>query len=176
METKICKGCNIEKDIEEFHKYYIDQDKRRGKCRTCLGFKDIPKYTKEDKLLRNREYKLKNREKVLKEKKEYYQRRMQDPVFVLIKRIRNAVYRSLRTNKTKCSLDILGCTQEEFKLHIESQFTEGMGWDRLGEIHIDHIIPISSAETIEDAYRLNHYTNLQPLWAIDNIRKSNKIT
>lgn len=176
METKICKGCNIEKDINEFHKYYIDQEKRRGKCRTCLGFKNTPRHTKEDRLLRNREYRLKNREKVLQEKKEYYQRRMKDPIFVLIKRFRNATYRSLRTNKTKCSLDILGCTQEEFKIHIESQFTEGMSWDKLGEIHIDHKIPISYAKTEEELYKLNHYTNLQPLWAIDNIRKSNKIT
>lgn len=50
-----------------------------------------------------------------------------------------------------------------------------MSWDRLNEIHIDHIIPISSAETLEDVYRLNHYTNLQPLWAKDNLFKYNKI-
>jgi len=58
---------------------------------------------------------------------------------------------------------------------IESQFTEDMNWDRLSEIHIDHIIPISSAETIDDLYKLNHYTNLQPLWAKDNLAKYNKI-
>lgn len=175
MKTKICKGCNIEKDINEFHKYYIDQDKRRGKCRTCLGFKDIPKYTKEDRRLINKKYKLKNREKVLQEKRDYYQRKKNDPIFTLTKRLRQGIYRSIRGVKLRSSLDILGCTEEEFKTHIESQFTEGMSWDRLSEIHIDHIIPISSAETIEDVYRLNHYTNLQPLWARDNIQKYNKI-
>ena len=66
---------------------------------------------------------------------------------------------------------MLGCSWEELKTHIENQFTEGMSWDRLSEIHIDHIIPLASATTEEDLIKLAHYTNLQPLWAKDNISK-----
>jgi hypothetical protein len=50
-----------------------------------------------------------------------------------------------------------------------------MSWDNHGEWHIDHIIPLSSAKNENDVYTLCHYTNLQPLWAEENLRKSNKI-
>jgi hypothetical protein len=54
-------------------------------------------------------------------------------------------------------------------------FTEGMCWENQGEWHLDHIIPISSAQTEEEIFKLNHYSNFQPLWAEDNIKKGNKI-
>jgi hypothetical protein len=50
-----------------------------------------------------------------------------------------------------------------------------MSWENYGEWHIDHIIPISSAKTNQEVYKLNHHTNFQPLWAEDNLRKSNKL-
>ena len=71
--------------------------------------------------------------------------------------------------------EIIGCEYEQLIEHMESQFTDGMSWDNKGEWHIDHIIPISSAVTEEDVIRLNHYTNLQPLWAKDNLFKGSKL-
>jgi len=59
--------------------------------------------------------------------------------------------------------------------HFESLFTNGMCWNNMGQWHIDHIIPLSTAITEEDVIRLCHYTNLQPLWAEDNLKKSNKL-
>ena len=50
-----------------------------------------------------------------------------------------------------------------------------MSWENMGKWHIDHIIPLSTAITEEDVIRLCHYTNLQPLWAEDNLKKSNKL-
>ena len=76
--------------------------------------------------------------------------------------------------KRKTSMKILGCSFNEFKIHIEKQFLKGMTWENRSEWHIDHIVPISSAKTEEDVIKLNHYTNLRPLWAKDNLIKSNK--
>jgi hypothetical protein len=71
---------------------------------------------------------------------------------------------------------ILGCTYDEFKLHIESKFEEWMNWDNYGRYngeenygwHLDHIIPLSSVTTEEDIIRLNHYSNIQPLCSYIN--------
>ena len=74
------------------------------------------------------------------------------------------------------TFQIIGCSPLYLKEYIEKKFTEGMCWNLVGkEIHIDHIIPLSSAKTEEEIYKLCHYTNLQPLWAKDNLTKSNKI-
>ena len=102
------------------------------------------------------------------------QRLKTDPVFALSRRIRSLIYIRIYsggyTKKSK-SQDILGCTWDEFKRHIERQFTKGMSWDRLGEIHLDHIIPLATAQSEDDVIRLNHFTNIRPLWAKDNLSK-----
>lgn len=85
-----------------------------------------------------------------------------------------AFYRNGYTKRSK-SQQILGCTWPELVAHIESKFQPGMTWENRGEWHIDHIIPLATAETEADIVRLNHYTNLQPLWAEDNLRKSDKV-
>jgi hypothetical protein len=72
---------------------------------------------------------------------------------------------------------MIGCSPAELKLHIESNFVDGMSWDNYGfrGWHIDHIVPLSSAKTKDEAVSLNHYTNLQPLWGVDNMKKGKKI-
>ena len=205
METKICNCCKIEKNISDFSNNKRFEDNKNPTCKECDKMRSLKYYysnkelvelkrkeyiqtekykiRRQNYLKENREeinrvkklYKLNNREKVLQDKREYYQRKKNDPIFALTKRLRQGIYRSIRGVKLRSSLDILGCTEEKFKIHIENQFTDDMSWDRLNEIHIDHIIPISSAETLEDVYRLNHYTNLQPLWAKDNLVKHDKI-
>ncbi len=74
-------------------------------------------------------------------------------------------------NKTTKTFEMIGCTPAELKDHIEKQFTPGMSWEVKREIHIDHIIPLASATCEEDVIKLCHYTNLQPLWARDNLVK-----
>jgi hypothetical protein len=78
------------------------------------------------------------------------------------------------TKKNK-TFDIVGCNPLQLKEHLEKQFVDGMTWENKGDWHIDHIIPLSSAKTEDELYKLCHYTNLQPLWAIDNIKKGKKI-
>ena len=59
--------------------------------------------------------------------------------------------------------------------YISEQFEEGMTLDNHGEWHLDHKVPVATAETEEDIIRLNHYTNFQPLWAEDNQSKGAKL-
>jgi hypothetical protein len=81
----------------------------------------------------------------------------------------------LKSNKKNKSIEYLGCPIEEFKKHIEKQFTEGMTWDNHGEWHIDHIVPLKYENpSIEEVMERLHYTNTQPLWASDNISKGNR--
>ena len=119
-------------------------------------------------------------EKNITKIREYYNNRIKeqrktDPLKKLIFNVRTRIYSVLR-NKTKTSFEIVGCSPEFLKEYIEKQFTEDMSWELMGQhIHIDHIIPLSSANTEEEIYKLCHYTNLQPLWVEDNLKKSNKI-
>jgi hypothetical protein len=89
--------------------------------------------------------------------------------------IRSGIKRKGYTKKSK-TYDILGCTHDEFKLQIESQFKEWMNWNNYGKYNgeekygwdLDHIIPLSSVNTKEDIIRLNHHSNLQPLCSYVN--------
>ena len=106
------------------------------------------------------------------------ERRNTDPVYAMKKRvstrIRNFMSRRGYTKKTRTH-EILGIDWYGFKEHIESQFVDGMSWENRNLWHIDHIIPLDSAVCEADIIRLNHYTNLQPLWAHDNLSKGSKI-
>lgn len=100
-----------------------------------------------------------------------------DPTFKLRRLHRSKLNKILLSKKTKKTFDIIGCSPEFLKEHLEKQFKDGMTWDNHGLFgwHIYHIIPLSSAKTEEEIYKLCHYTNLQPLWAEENLKKSNKL-
>lgn len=74
----------------------------------------------------------------------------------------------------KKKLSYLGCSKIELKEYIESQFKPGMDWNNYGKWHVDHIRPLSSFNLSVEEERIKafHYSNLQPLWAVDNIKKS----
>ena len=78
------------------------------------------------------------------------------------------------TKKSK-TYQILGCSFDEFAAHIERQFLPGMSWANRGEWHIDHIVAMATATTEVEALSLNHFTNLRPMWATDNISKGAKV-
>ena len=122
-----------------------------------------------------KEYRLMNKEKAALQKKK---KRQSDPMFKLTCNIRNLIYASIKSRgalKKSRSYEILGCSYDEFKTHLEQQFTDGMHWLNQGEWHLDHIYPVSLAKDESHLLELNHYTNFQPLWAIDNFRKGNKL-
>ena len=69
---------------------------------------------------------------------------------------------------------IIGLNYDDFKLYIESLFVENMTWENYGQWHIDHIKPLCLAKSDNDVLLFNHYTNLQPLWGDDNLKKNRK--
>lgn len=92
-------------------------------------------------------------------------------------RLRSRFHQLLRGKlKAGRSMEILGCDLAFFKSYIEERFTEGMSWDNFGQWHIDHIRPCASFDlaNIDQQHQCFHYTNLQPLWAIENLKKGKK--
>jgi hypothetical protein len=90
----------------------------------------------------------------------------------------NKYFKNSSLSKKNTTFKIIGCEPKQLKEHLENQFKEGMAWDNHGLYgwHIDHIIPLSSAKTEEEIIKLCHYSNLQPLWAKDNLSKGSKIS
>jgi hypothetical protein len=99
--------------------------------------------------------------------------------FKILERYRKRLWDALKgNNKSASTLNLLGCTVEFFKNYIEAKFVSGMSWDNYGEWHIDHIKPCASFDLSVDSEQIAcfHYTNLQPLWAKDNISKGARLT
>jgi len=163
------------------------------------------KYREDNKeilTLKKKVYYSDNKEDILNKKKEYYfslneeqkeinrelrrkrdkERRINDIFFKLKTNMRSLIGNSFYRNgykKESKTFDIIGCSFEDFKNHIEKQFTEWMSWENYGNPvdgliepnknwEIDHIMPLSSAINEVDILKLNHYTNLQPLCIYEN--------
>ncbi len=118
----------------------------------------------------NREHRLHSKEKINEDRR----KRMKDISFRIACRLRGRVYMALKGNiKRGKTIELLGCDIPTLKQHLASKFTEGMSFENYGAWHIDHIIPCASFDLTkeEEQKKCLHYTNLQPLWAVDNIRK-----
>jgi hypothetical protein len=105
-------------------------------------------------------------------------RLLSDPMFAMKCRLRCRISKAISDkgySKTCKTSEIIGCSWDFLKAHLESKFISGMSWGNRNLWHIDHIIPIASAKSEEELVKLNHYTNLQPLWAEDNMKKGDKL-
>ena len=173
-----CKSCV--KEYQQKNKEMINETRRKNynpekNSMQCL---DYYNRNKEKVLKKVKEYQDKNKEKRKEYFKNYKKNRLANDILYSLKEgisclIRNSMNRNyVKKSKTEV---ILGCSYEYFKNHIEKQFLSGMIWDNRSEWHIDHIIPLSSAKTEDDVLKLNHFTNLRPLWAKDNLAKGGKV-
>lgn len=126
-----------------------------------------------------RRYQRVNKDRLNKYQRRYRKERMRsDPVYALEQTCRRRLliaFAKAGFSKKSPTKEMLGCNFEELKAHLESQFRDGMTWGNRGEWHIDHIIPLASAKTEAELLRLFHYTNLQPLWAEENLAKGAKM-
>jgi len=119
-----------------------------------------------------RKYQINNKEQI-KEKESL--RRKNNLSFKISKNLRNRLFKVVKY-KYASALDLVGCSVEDLMKHLESQFQEGMTWDNYGKWHIDHIKPCASFNLLneEEQRQCFHYSNLQPLWAVDNLKKGRK--
>lgn len=115
--------------------------------------------------------------------KRYRERRLTDPQFRIVARLRCRIQHAIRQTKrggaikSARTLELLGCSPEFLTEHIEKQFKPGMSWARMGEIHIDHIRPCVSFDLTdpEQQRKCFHFSNLQPLWAAENMEKGARL-
>jgi hypothetical protein len=129
-----------------------------------------------------KEYREENRDKLRKTKRDYERnRKSRDPLYKLISNFRTAIYTVLKesnVDKYGHYFDILQYTPEQLITHLELQFKDDMSWNNYGVWHVDHKLPITSFDIQEmgDKEFMSCWSldNLQPMWGIENIRKSNK--
>jgi hypothetical protein len=157
-------------------------------CNSFRGYLKLSHYKKKSKLCKKCSCNTPEFiEKQRKNAKQYYVNNpyQKDPVKVLNQRVannlRNRLNRAIKCNyKSGSAVGDLGCSIDQLKAYLESKFQPGMTWDNYGRTgwHIDHIKPLSSFDlTNRDQFVLAcHYTNLQPLWAKDNMSKSDNIS
>jgi len=191
--------------LKEYQKKYKKSDKGKHAVSTAdkkyrqsdKGKERIKKYTQTDKFkeyakqykktdqgkaANKRVYEKRQSKGLINEYAKKYQKekRKTDPIFKLTADVRHRLIIFLKNSKmrkTNSTFKMVGCTPEFLKEYLEKKFKPGMTWQnhtRTGW-HIDHKIPLGSAKTSEDVEKLMHYTNLQPLWSKENIRKGNKI-
>lgn len=162
--------------ISEYNKQYYEHNK--------IYYSDYhKKYLIEHRtelLKNNREWRKQNKEKVKKIQKKDYMRRMADPIEKEKHRVRNVIKNAFRNNKNKNAIIILcKCSADDLRKHLIKTFEENYGtkWDDsyLQDVQIDHIIPLSTAKTIDEVDALCYYTNLQLLTVADNLSKGSKI-
>jgi hypothetical protein len=205
MEKKICSKCKIEKDVCEFGKCSKTICGLKSSCKQCHKIegeiyrkknpekmKEWYKHNSERALLQKKDYYQKNKELILEHRKIWTKnnrdkinkyiktKKQENSLFRVELNVRGRIKQYLKqkniTQRNK-TYDIVGIGINELKIHLEKQFTEGMSWDNYGLYgwHIDHIIPLCSANDENELIKLFHYTNLQPLWAEDNLKKNGKI-
>lgn len=173
----------INKDKRE--RYSINKEKNREKE------KERRQKNRDVLIQKSKKYREENREKInesrrnkRKDNPEKYrvieqEKYKSNPHLKLIRNYRTRIKNYMKFNKVSIgtgTLELVGLTSEELKKYLESKFREGMTWDNYGlnGWHIDHITPLSSAKNDDELKKLCHYTNLQPLWAFDNLSKGCK--
>jgi hypothetical protein len=161
---KKCCRCKLWKPLTDYNELKSHWDKLRNDCKTCLTV-----------------YRKENRRKIQDNMNKYEKKRkLTDPEFKLVKTLRSRLGSALKAKracKNNNTMELTGCDIKFLKGYIAAKFTDGMTWENHGEWHIDHIKPCCSFNLLdgEEQKKCFHYTNLQPLWAIDNLSKGGKI-
>jgi len=196
-----CKKCSYDKEYQKkYRQTYKDKIRKASKEHYHKNQEKISRYFKrryqenkefyneyskkwykENKKHHNdltRDYYIKNKEKIYEKVKE---RLLTDVGFKIKKNLSRRLNAALKgQDKSNKTTELLGCSVDFFLKHIESQFEEGMSWDNYGNTKdswsLDHIKPCTAFDLQNESEQREccHYTNLRPMWHIENIKKSNK--
>jgi len=161
-QNKRCCRCKQTKPVDIFYNDKYTPDRLSRKCKDCADTV-------------NRQYRRNNKDIVREQKRNYIENNIQAKIS---HNLRTRVGKIIK-NKTIKTFEALGCSAEELIEHLESRFLPRMNWENYGPEgwHVDHIIPLSSFDLTDlmQFKKACHYTNLQPLWARDNLSKGSKI-
>ena len=195
----ICKVCQL-KHQNQYHEINKERNNKRSREYNKANKERLSAYGeryRQENKLRQKEYDKKRRQEkrdLLNQANKIYReanrekineyvrnRRKMDPVLRATCNLRRRLYdfcKHSRLNKNFKTMDSVGLTSTEFKSYIESLFLDGMSWYNYGrgadKWAIDHIKPLRTATTVDELFKLNHYTNLQPLWNSENYIKGGK--
>ncbi len=154
--------------ISEYNKKYKEENLEYFKEYNSNYYQENKEYLLE----KNKEYVLNNKDSYQKYQREYKSKRLaSDELFRLSKNIRTLIKKSFSIKNNIKTVDIIGCTIDDFRIYLESKFEDWMEWNNWGlyngELNygwdIDHIIPLSSAKNEDELLKLNNFNNLQPL-------------
>lgn len=157
-------------------KWRIDFPERATESSKKYAQKHAAKIAAYQKRYRN----LKKEELRLADRKRKSLRYKTDPWFRAREHLRNRISEAIRESgwgKRSKTAELIGCSWEKLKAHLESLFTAGMSWENYGAWHVDHSTPCKAFNLceLEEQKRCMNWQNLQPLWAVDNLRKGAKI-
>jgi hypothetical protein len=186
--SRVLKENNVKMDTsgrrnvggkEASNKKYYESNKEKISEYYSKWKKDKKQHLKEY----HKQWRMENVDKWRKTKRDYERnRKATDPLYKLISNFRTAIYQVLKESnveKNKHYFDILQYTPEQLITHLELQFKDTMSWDNYGEWHVDHKLPITHFNIVEmgddEFMKCWSLDNLQPMWGVENIRKSNKI-
>ena len=151
---KKCIRCNENKNITDFSTYKLNTY-IKAICKFCESY-DRKKY-----------------------KNNYYRKNINNVNLKILNTLRCRLYNVLKRQNTKkniSTMELTGCELPFLKGYLEAKFKEGMTWENHGYWHLDHVLPCCSFDLTqeEEQKKCFHYTNLQPLWAADNLSKGGK--
>ena len=196
QKIKICNQCKKEKTILEYSRDKYTKDGFTSSCKECRNTKSKiwrqKNYleNKEEVLIKNSEWRKSNWDKVYNQRKEsgyckrsrkkwYHKKGKFNINWVISERIRSRVRSVLNGKvKSKSTLELLGCSIDDLKNHLQSKFYADMSWENYGSYwHIDHIRPCASfnLQNEKEQKICFHYSNLQPLTAKDNLNKGARL-
>lgn len=184
----VCKSCALirfsksySENPEKFRRRSRNyRNKNLGQCRERLAIwrKNNPEKANAGNTRRTALWRILNPEKNRRQRTEYARKIRENPLQRLLECLRSRIHQALHgKSKSARTVELLGCSIEEFKKHIEKQFVPGMSWETRCFWEIDHIRPcaVFNLQDSEQQKLCFHYSNLRPLWRGVNRRKGAKV-